>query len=471
MSKLVFSSIIFLFMFLPLAVITYYVAPKSWRNMVILILSLVFYAWGEPVYVFLMIGSIVVDYFGGILIQSNRKDKGKQRFIFVTIIVLNLSVLVFFKYYGFIIANINSILGTSLQIRELPLPLGISFYTFQLISYVADVYMAKVKAQKNIINFGAYIAMFPQLVAGPIVQYSDIEEQLNNREESIYKFGEGTERFICGLGKKVLLANNLGLIWREIKVIPTGELSVITAWIGIIAFTLQIYFDFSGYSDMAIGLGKIMGFEFLENFKHPYMSRSISEFWRRWHISLGSWFRDYIYIPLGGNRRGLAIQFRNIIIVWFATGLWHGASWNFIIWGLYFGALIFVEKLFLGKILDKVPAVIAHAYTLVLVVVSWVFFEAVTVDGALDYIKVMFGLGGNHILDGMARYTLRTNFVVLVLGIVAATPIIRSLINKLKTKHEFNGVVAVVLCNLTVLFVATVYLVSESYNPFLYFRF
>lgn len=471
MSKLVFSSIIFLFMFLPLAVITYYVAPKSWRNMVILILSLVFYAWGEPVYVFLMIGSIVVDYFGGLLIQSNRKDKGKQRFIFVTILVLNLSVLVFFKYYGFIIANINSILGTSLQIRELPLPLGISFYTFQLISYVADVYMAKVKAQKNIIKFGAYIAMFPQLVAGPIVQYSDIEEQLNNREESIYKFGEGTERFICGLGKKVLLANNLGLIWREIKVIPTGELSVITAWIGIIAFTLQIYFDFSGYSDMAIGLGKIMGFEFLENFKHPYMSRSISEFWRRWHISLGSWFKDYIYIPLGGNRRGLAIQFRNIIIVWFATGLWHGASWNFIIWGLYFGALIFVEKLFLGKILDKVPSVIAHGYTVVLVVVSWVFFEAVTVGGALDYIKVMFGLGGNHIIDGMARYTLRTNFVVLVLGILAATPIIRSLINKLKTKYEFNGVVAVVLCNLTVLFVATVYLVSESYNPFLYFRF
>lgn len=468
---MVFSSITFLFMFLPLALIAYYAAPKSWRNMVILVLSLVFYAWGEPVYVFLMIGSIVLDYFGGLLIQHNRKDKNKQRFIFITVLVLNLSVLVFFKYYGFIIANINSVLGTALQIRELPLPLGISFYTFQLISYIADVYMGKVRAQKNIINFGAYISMFPQLVAGPIVQYSDIENQLNEREESIYKFGEGAERFICGLGKKVLLANNLGLIWREIKVMPTSELSIVTAWVGIIAFTLQIYFDFSGYSDMAIGLGKIMGFEFLENFKHPYMSRSISEFWRRWHISLGSWFRDYIYIPLGGNRRGLIIQLRNLFIVWFATGLWHGASWNFIVWGLYFGALIFLEKVFLGKLLEKVPAVIAHGYTLIAVVVSWVFFEAVTVYGALDYIGVMFGLGKNPAVDSMARYMVRTNFIILVVAMVAATPLIRSFINKLKTKYDFSGVVAVVLCNLTVLFIATAYLVSESYNPFLYFRF
>ncbi|MEG2017465.1 MAG: MBOAT family O-acyltransferase [Clostridium sp.] len=468
---MVFSSITFLFMFLPLALIAYYTAPKSWRNMVILVLSLFFYAWGEPVYVFLMIGSIVLDYFGGLLIQHNRKDKNKQTFIFVTVLVLNLSVLVFFKYYGFIIANINSVLGTTLQIRELPLPLGISFYTFQLISYIADVYMGKVRAQKNIINFGAYISMFPQLVAGPIVQYSDVEQQLMNREESIYKFGEGAERFICGLGKKVLLANNLGLIWREIKVMPTSDLSVVTAWVGIIAFTLQIYFDFSGYSDMAIGLGKIMGFEFLENFKHPYMSRSISEFWRRWHISLGSWFRDYIYIPLGGNRRGIVVQLRNLIIVWFATGLWHGASWNFIVWGLYFGALIFLEKVFLGGILAKVPAVIAHGYTLIAVVVSWVFFEAVTVGGALDYIGVMFGLAGNPVVDGMARYSVRTNFIILTVAILAATPLIRGWINKLKTKYDFSGVVAVVLCNLTVLFIATAYLVSESYNPFLYFRF
>lgn len=468
---MVFSSIIFLFLFLPISLIIYYAAPKNWRNTVILLLSLIFYAWGEPVYVFLMIGSIVADYYGGRLIEKNRKDKDKQRFIFISILTLNISVLIFFKYYGFIIDNINGILGTSLQIRELPLPLGISFYTFQLVSYVADIYMGKVRAQRNLINFGAYISMFPQLVAGPIVQYSDIETQLQNREESIYKFGEGAERFICGLGKKVLLANNLGLIWREIKVIPTDELSIITAWIGIIAFTLQIYFDFSGYSDMAIGLGKIMGFEFLENFKHPYMSKSISEFWRRWHISLGSWFRDYIYIPLGGNRRGLKLQFRNIIVVWFATGLWHGASWNFIVWGLYFGILIFLEKLWLGKILTKVPDIIAHGYTMILVIVSWVFFEVINLKEALNYIGVMFGVGGNPLTDSMARYTFRTNFIILILGVIAATPIVRGLINKLKTKHEFQGIVVLVLCNLIVLFIAITYLVSESYNPFLYFRF
>lgn len=458
-------------MFLPLALIIYYGAPKSWRNLVILILSLVFYAWGEPIYVFLMIASIIIDYFGGRLIQGNKNDEGKRRFIFVTVLVLNLSVLVFFKYYGFIIANINGILGTSLQIRELPLPLGISFYTFQLISYVADVYMGKVRAQKNIITFGAYISMFPQLVAGPIVQYSDVEEQLIHREESIYKFGRGVERFICGIGKKVLLANNLGLIWREIKVLPTTELSIVAAWIGIIAFTLQIYFDFSGYSDMAIGLGKMMGFDFLENFKHPYMSKSISEFWRRWHISLGSWFRDYIYIPLGGNRKGLAVQFRNLMIVWFATGLWHGASWNFIAWGLYFGVLIFLEKLFLGEYLKKVPAAISHGYTIILVIISWVLFEMSTLGGAMSYIKVMFGFGSNPFIDNMAIYTLGTNLVILVVAGVSATPLIRKIINTLKTKYALKGAVSVVVCNLLVLFIATAYLVSESYNPFLYFRF
>ncbi len=468
---MVFSSVIFLFMFLPLALIVYYAAPKSMRNVVILILSLGFYAWGEPVYVFLMVGSIVIDYFGGLLIQASKKDKAKRTFIFVTVLVLNLSVLVFFKYYGFIIDNINNILGTTLQIRELPLPLGISFYTFQLISYVADVYMGKVKAQKNIITFGAYISMFPQLVAGPIVQYSDVEEQLLHREESIYKFGMGVERFICGIGKKVLLANNLGLIWTGIKALPVGEISVLSAWIGIIAFTLQIYFDFSGYSDMAIGLGKMMGFDFLENFKYPYMSKSIGEFWRRWHISLGSWFRDYLYIPLGGNRKGLAIQFRNLIIVWFATGLWHGASWNFIVWGLYFGMLIFIEKLFLGKILERVPSFISHSYTIILLIISWVFFEASNLSGAMSYIKVMFGVGSNPFIDNMARYTLRTNLIILAVGVIASTPLIRRLINSLKTKFEFKGVVAVVVCNLLVLFIATAYLVSESYNPFLYFRF
>ncbi|MEG0133436.1 MAG: MBOAT family O-acyltransferase [Clostridium sp.] len=468
---MVFSSLIFLFIFLPITLIVYYIAPKKIRNLVILIMSLGFYAWGEPIYIFLMMGSIIIDYIGGLLIAGCKEDKEKKKFIFITVIVLNLSVLVFFKYYGFLIDNVNMILGTTLQIRELPLPLGISFYTFQLISYIADVYMGKVKAQRNIVSFGAYIAMFPQLVAGPIVQYSDVEEQLNNRQESVDKFAVGIERFIAGVGKKVLIANNLGLIWTGIKTLPIGEVSVISAWVGILAFTLQIYFDFSGYSDMAIGLGKMMGFEFLENFKYPYISKSITEFWRRWHISLGSWFRDYIYIPLGGNRRGLAIQFRNILIVWFTTGLWHGASWNFIVWGLYFGVIIFIEKLFLGKFLEKVPVAISHIYTLVLVMISWVFFDIESLGGAISYIKVMFGIGENSFIDNMAKYTLKTNLIILIIAILCATPLIKNLVKLVKEKFKLSGMIVVIGLNILILFISTTYLVSESYNPFLYFRF
>jgi alginate O-acetyltransferase complex protein AlgI len=468
---LVFSSLIFLFMFLPITLIIYYICPRKFKNLVILIMSLIFYAWGEPIYIFLMIGSILIDYIGGLMIEATKGDKEKRRFIFITVIVLNLSSLFFFKYYGFLIDNINAILGTNLHIRNLPLPLGISFYTFQLVSYVADVYMGKVVAQKNIINFGAYITMFPQLVAGPIVQYSDVENQLNNRNESIEKFGEGVERFIGGIGKKVLIANNIGIIWTSIKGIPLEGLSILSAWIGIIAFTLQIYFDFSGYSDMAIGLGKMFGFDFLENFKHPYMARSISEFWRRWHISLGSWFRDYIYIPLGGNRRGIAVQFRNLLIVWFATGLWHGASWNFVIWGLYFGIFIFLEKLFLGKVLERIPSAIAHIYTLVLVIISWIFFDMARVKDALNYIKVMFGIGENIFIDNMARYTLKTNLIILIIAILCSTPLIRNLIMYFKNKYKLKGVFIVIAMNMLVLIISTAYLVSESYNPFLYFRF
>ncbi|MFR1707484.1 MAG: MBOAT family O-acyltransferase [Clostridium sp.] len=468
---MVFSSLIFLFIFLPVTLVIYYISPRSIKNLVIFIVSLIFYAWGEPIYIFLMIASILIDYIGGVMIEASKDDKDKRRFIFITVIALNLSSLIFFKYYGFLIENINGIFGTNLQIRNLPLPLGISFYTFQLISYIADVYMGKVVAQKNIISFGAYITMFPQLVAGPIVQYKDVESQLNNRRESIEKFGEGVERFIGGIGKKVLIANNIGVIWTNIKAMPMGELSVISAWIGIISFTLQIYFDFSGYSDMAIGLGKMFGFDFLENFKHPYMSKSISEFWRRWHISLGSWFRDYIYIPLGGNRRGLAIQSRNLFIVWFATGLWHGASWNFVIWGLYFGVFIFLEKVFLGKILKKIPSFLAHIYTLLLVIISWVFFDMTKVKAALSYIKVLFGIGDNIFMDNVARYTLKTNFIILIIAILCSTPLVRNLIVYLKSKYKLKGVSIVIAMNMLVLIIATAYLVGESYNPFLYFRF
>ena len=468
---MVFSSLIFLFIFLPCTLMIYYVSPKKFRNLIILIMSLIFYAWGEPVYVFLMIASIIINYIGGLIIERIEEDKEKRRFIFVTVIVINLCSLFFFKYYGFIIDNINGILGTGLQIRTLPLPLGISFYTFQLISYVADVYMKKVEAQHNIIDFGAYVTMFPQLVAGPIVQYNDVKNQLDLRDQSIDKFGDGVDRFISGIGKKVIIANNIGMIWTSIKTLPVNEISVLTAWIGIVAFTLQIYFDFSGYSDMAIGLGKMFGFNFLENFKYPYMAKSISEFWRRWHISLGSWFREYIYIPLGGNRRGLTIQFRNLFVVWFATGLWHGASWNFVIWGLYFGALIFLEKVFLGDLLKKVGGFISHTYTLVLVIISWVFFDITKVSDALSYIGVMFGIGENPIIDSMARYTLKSNFIILIIGILCATPIIRAIFNNIKKRYRLKGVFVAVAINMLILVISMTYLVSESYNPFLYFRF
>lgn len=449
----------------------YYLSPRKIRNAIILIMSLIFYGWGEPIYIFLMIGSILIEYLGSILIDKNRNNKDKSKLIFITILVINISTLVFFKYYGFIIDNINSLFRTNLRIRTLPLPLGISFYTFKLISYLVDVYNNKVKVQKNIISFGAYIAMFPQLISGPIVQYSIVEKELNKRIETISDFGAGIEKFIIGLGKKVLIANNIGLLWSEIKALPNNELSVLTAWLGIIAFTLQIYYDFSGYSDMAIGLGKMLGFTFPENFNYPYISKSVTEFWRRWHISLSSWFRDYIYIPLGGNRRGLAIQIRNIFIVWFTTGLWHGASWNFIIWGLYFGVVIFIEKIFLLKILNKLPKIVGNIYTMLLVIISWVFFDIDTLKGALSYIGVMFGRSQNAIYDNLSMYLLNTNLVIIVVAVIGVTPLVKNIINFLKGRLKIPGSIMVLIFCILILIISTAYLVNESYSPFLYFKF
>lgn len=468
---MVFSSLIFIFIFLPITLVIYYLVPRTKQNYVLLISSLFFYGWGEPVYIILMVISIMINHLGGLLIQEYRENKDFCKFIFIAVLVLDLSSLVFFKYYGFIIDNINLIFNTSLRIRNLPLPLGISFYTFQLVSYVADVYMEKVEAQDNIITFGAYISMFPQLVAGPIVQYRHVKEQLFNRAKSIYKFGVGVERFIMGVGKKVLLANNLGLAWKAIKAMPIGEVSVLSSWIGIIAFTLQIYFDFSGYSDMAIGLGKMMGFDFLENFKYPYISKSVTEFWRRWHMSLSGWFREYMYIPLGGNRRGKKIQFRNLMIVWFATGLWHGASWNFVVWGLYFGILIFFEKMYISKVLERLPRGVGQLYTLVLIIIGWVFFETESLRGAFSYLSVMFGLSGNSIVDNMGIYTLRSNFLIITLAIIASTPFFKNFFKLIKEKLKLRGVAVAIVSNILILFISTVYLVSETYNPFLYFRF
>lgn len=468
---MVFSSLIFIFIFLPLVLVSYYIVPKRFKNTIILLASLIFYAWGEPVYVLLIIVSILINYFGALLIRKYIIDKEKSKFIFITVLLIDISVLFFFKYYGFAIESLGSILGVNLQVKSIALPLGVSFYTFQQISYIADIYMQRVKPQKNLIDFAAYITMFPQLIAGPIVNYNDIYKQLANRKESISKFGEGVQRFIIGLGKKVILANNIGLIWSQVKEIPLNDLSVVLAWIGIIAFTLQIYFDFSGYSDMAIGLAKMFGFDFLENFDYPYISKSITEFWRRWHMSLGGWFREYIYIPLGGNKKGTLIQVRNLFIVWFATGLWHGASTNFIVWGLYFGVILLIEKLYLKDLLKRIPTIFSHIYTLIIVIIGWVIFDMNTLPAAGHYIKIMFGLGNNIFIDNMAKYILSTNFIILLLGLICSTKLIKNYTNKLKSTLKEKDVFLVASINLLILIISTAYLVGASYNPFLYFRF
>lgn len=474
---MVFSSLLFLFYFLSAVLLLYFLVPKKLKNALLLVASLFFYAWGEPVYVVIMIAVIVADYVLGMLIQR-RKEEGNIRAARVTLIVgivLNLAILGFFKYANFLIGNLNAIPGVSIPLLDLALPIGISFYTFQSMSYVIDVYRGDVKAQRNIIAFGTYVALFPQLIAGPIVQYKTIDQQLSNRTESFDMFGDGVRRFITGLGKKVLLANTIGVVWSQISALEPGEVPVLTAWIGILAFTFQIYFDFSGYSDMAIGLGKMFGFTFLENFNYPYMSKSITEFWRRWHISLSTWFRDYVYIPLGGNRRGLPVQIRNILVVWLLTGIWHGASWNFVAWGLFFGVLLMAEKLFLLKWLEKAPGIVGRIYTMLMVILSWALFAFDSLSAGFSFIGSMFGAHGAGLFDDRSLYLLLTNGLLLFIGAVGCTNWPKRLVAKLE-----NGVLAkrsalstacagVVLLAISVLSVA--YLVDASYNPFLYFRF
>ena len=474
---MVFSSLLFLFYFLAAVLLVYFLLPKKLKNAWLLISSLFFYAWGEPVYVIIMILVIVVDYVLGLLIEK-RKDEGRIRAARVTLIVgivLNLATLGFFKYANFLIGNLNAIPGVSIPLLDLALPIGISFYTFQSMSYVIDVYRGDVRAQRNIISFGTYVALFPQLIAGPIVQYKTIDQQLNNRTESLDLFGDGVRRFITGLGKKVLLANTIGVIWSQVSAMDTAEVPVLTAWIGILAYTFQIYFDFSGYSDMAIGLGKMFGFHFLENFNYPYMSKSITEFWRRWHISLSTWFRDYVYIPLGGNRRGLPIQIRNILVVWLLTGIWHGASWNFVAWGLFFGVLLMVEKLFLLKWLEKAPGFVGRIYTMLMVILSWALFAFDSLSAGFSFIGAMFGAHGAGLFDTRSLYLLVTNGLLLLIGAVGCTDWPKRLVAKLENgalaKHSAisTACAGVVLLAISVLSVA--YLVDASYNPFLYFRF
>ena len=468
---MVFSSLIFLFVFLPIVLLIYYISPRPLKNFVILLFSLIFYAWGEPKFIFLIILSILINYIGALQIVKNSSDTEKRKFIFITLLLIDISILFFFKYYGFIISSIGSLFGIDLVIRDIPLPLGISFYTFQQISYIIDVYTKKTKVQKNLINFGAYITMFPQLIAGPIVKYNDIEGQLKNRNENLTQFSSGVHRFIIGLGKKVLLANSIGAIWSEIKVIPLNEISILTSWIGIIAFALQIYFDFSGYSDMAIGLAKMFGFEFLENFNYPYISKSVTEFWRRWHISVGAWFREYLYIPLGGNKKGNLIQIRNLFVVWFTTGLWHGASFNFIAWGIYFGVILFIEKIIFKNILNKLPSFLCHIYTLILVLIGWVIFDMNTLSSAMEYISIMFGLSNNLVVDKLSLFILSNNIVILLIGIICSTTLLPNVFKKLRSSLKKSNIFIIISIYLIIFILSISYLVGESFNPFLYFRF
>ena len=466
---MVFSSTIFLCVYLPLVLLGYYICPKKGKNLFLLIVSLIFYAWGEPKYVFLMIFSILVNYVFGLLMDKHRENKKRLKLMLVISVIIDLGLLSVFKYTDFIITNINSVFGAGFDLLNIALPIGISFYTFQAMSYTIDVYRDDVRVQRNLIDFGMYITMFPQLIAGPIVRYSDIQDQLAERNVTAADFSEGIMRFVVGLGKKVLLANQMGAVWTQIYALG-GDISALMAWTGAVAYTFQIYFDFSGYSDMAIGLGRMFGFKFPENFRYPYESVSITDFWRRWHITLSTWFKEYLYIPLGGNRRGLARQALNLLIVWTLTGFWHGAGWNFVMWGLYYFAILFIEKLFLLKALDKLPRLFRHAYALLLIVIGWVIFASDDVSVMLPYLGSMFGANGA--LGGMDVYTLLTRAALMVICCVASTELPRRLFvtaaGKMNEKAAFT--VKSVL-TLTLLALSVVFLIGDSYNPFLYFRF
>ena len=466
---MVFSSTIFLCVYLPLVLLGYYICPKKGKNLFLLIVSLIFYAWGEPKYVFLMIFSILVNYVFGLLMDKHRENKKRLKLLLVISVIIDLGLLSVFKYTDFIITNINSVFGAGFDLLNIALPIGISFYTFQAMSYTIDVYRDDVRVQRNLIDFGMYITMFPQLIAGPIVRYSDVQDQLAERNVTTADFSEGIMRFVVGLGKKVLLANQMGAVWTQIYALG-GDISALMAWTGAAAYTFQIYFDFSGYSDMAIGLGRMFGFKFPENFRYPYESVSITDFWRRWHITLSTWFKEYLYIPLGGNRRGLARQALNLLIVWTLTGFWHGAGWNFVMWGLYYFAILFIEKLFLLKALDKLPRLFRHAYALHLIVIGWVIFASDDVSVMLPYLGSMFGANGA--LGGMDVYTLLTRAALMVICCVASTELPRRLFvtaaGKMNEKAAFT--VKSVL-TLTLLALSVVFLIGDSYNPFLYFRF
>ncbi len=470
---MLFSSITFLFIFLPLTLLLYYLVPVRMKNYVMLAASLIFYAWGEPVYIILMILSIILNYFCGQDIYEKRDNARAMKMSLMFGVVMNLLILGFFKYYGLLMDTINAILPIDIPYRVLALPIGISFYTFQAMSYLIDVYRKEVKPQENILYFALYISMFPQLIAGPIVRYIDIEEQLKERSINSTKFGEGAMYFIRGLAKKVVLANTFGSVYEQVAAMQMGSFSTLTAWVGAIAYAFQIYFDFGGYSDMAIGLGKMFGFEFLPNFNYPYIAKSITDFWRRWHISLSTWFREYVYIPLGGNRCTPSRHILNLLIVWMLTGLWHGAQWNFMFWGLYYGVILILEKYLWGSKIEKLPSAVQHIYAFVLVLFGWVFFFSPTLGYAGQYLKVMFGIGAKGIFDKQGFFMIFTNWLLIVIAVLASAPRGYKLLKKITGCWQSEEVRAIVTCAvyIAMFLLCIAFLVTETYNPFLYFRF
>lgn len=466
---MVFSSIVFLYIFLPIMLLLYFIVPSKFKNAIMILASLVFFAWGEIRYIFIMLVLAVMDFICGKQITKYQDNKKKKILFLMINVVVNLGILFFFKYADFIITNINNLTGLSIPLLNIPLPIGVSFNTFQSLSYVIDVYRGTVKCEKSFYNYLTYTTLFPQIIAGPIVRYETVDEELETKNISLDNFSAGMKRFIIGLGKKVLIANSVGALWNTIETGNYSELSMLFAWIGIISFALQIYFDFSGYSDMAIGLAQIFGMKFDENFNYPYISKSITEFWRRWHITLGSWFRDYVYIPLGGNRRGFAIQIRNILIVWFLTGAWHGASWNFILWGLYFGVILILEKLFLLKLLEKLPKIIGHIYSIIIILVGWVIFAFEDLARVGEYIKAMFI--NSNLWNSEALYYLQNYGLLILIGAICSIPLWKKLKEKIDSKNSKTLEVITTLGYVAIFVLSTASLVTNSFNPFLYFRF
>ncbi len=458
---MIFSSILFIFRFLPIALILYYITPQKYKNLILTLLSLVFYSWGEGKYFLIMIASIIIDYTAGRLIYRYKSEIKKKTIVLCISLVFNLGLLFFFKYFNFFIDNINNIFNLAIKGVKITLPLGISFYTFQTMSYSIDVYRGKIVPEKNIINFAAFVTLFPQLIAGPIVKYTDINKEISRRVITKDNVEVGIEKFILGLGRKVLIANNIGMLWTEVEGIGFENISTPLAWLGIISFGLQIYFDFSGYSLMAIGLGKMLGFNFPENFNYPYISRSISEFWRRWQLTLGSWFKEYVYIPLGGNRKGKVRVTFNLFIVWALTGLWHGASYNFLLWGLFFFLLISIEKLGLINFLNK-HRVFSHIYTIFLLLIGWTLFAITDFNGICEYLsKLFFYSNGEEWI-----YYLRNYGVSLIIAIIFSLPLVSMFYKKIE---NFKWIKTIILMGIFIISVA--YLVDATYNPFLYFRF